>query len=810
MSIFGIMSAILRIIAYVTLLCLLLTLPTYSQISCTPSGCYGSNQIIFGDFENFTATAPFADFTSDYTFNGPCITGGNGCGNYLCQYSFAVSNQLTPCNITWSSNIQDHTSGSGNMMVVDFPNNGPEQKIWCTQITLEPNKEYCFGAWFINLLTIGSNQGQPAFTFRVNGNSIFNSPTVPEDEQWHFYGSTFNTGAGGSTELCIYNANWGFLGYDVAIDDIILREILTGQEPLLENDTAFICQGSNSITINVLQNDVQGINPDLDSTTLSIAVAPAFTQGLISDVNTTNGTITFTPSASFTGSASFQYSVCNTAGCCSQAFIIISSAPTPIVSVNASPSIICSGNSTVLSANGAASFSWSPTSSVNSSTGATVNASPNFTTTYTIVGTNNSGCTVSSTLVVTVVPQPQINLSVYDTSICQNQAINVTTSGSNTFIWTPNFNQMPLPFQYTLLPLVNTTYTITAISGNCTKDTFLTVQVFEPPVLSAVPASPLSICFGNSALVSINGADNIIWDPSSSVTINSNNAILYPATSITYTVVGYDANNCSSSLNYSVDVITRPQAIINCPGEICVGNISIQNNSQNATSYQWFVNGSYQNNDPSLYYNFTDTGIILISLVADNNNYCFDTSYCLTQVNPIPVIQSVSASAINNSFSANIYLQSSGADDCLLILNNDTINLLSCDSTSLLYEFTGSGTQQLYYLITNVYGCSAQYDFTVKINDATFIFVPNAFSPNSDGINDIFIPWFIKTPSLYLMSIYDRWGKKVFESNSIELGWDGNYINGPASIGVYVYVIQYALPGYNESKVLKGNISLLR
>jgi gliding motility-associated-like protein len=60
------------------------------------------------------------------------------------------------------------------------------------------------------------------------------------------------------------------------------------------------------------------------------------------------------------------------------------------------------------------------------------------------------------------------------------------------------------------------------------------------------------------------------------------------------------------------------------------------------------------------------------------------------------------------------------------------------------------------------------------------------------------------------MSIYDRWGKKVFESNSISKGWDGNYINGAAALGVYVYVIQYALPGYTERKILKGNVSLLK
>jgi gliding motility-associated-like protein len=197
-------------------------------------------------------------------------------------------------------------------------------------------------------------------------------------------------------------------------------------------------------------------------------------------------------------------------------------------------------------------------------------------------------------------------------------------------------------------------------------------------------------------------------------------------------------------------------------------------------------------------------------LVAENNNLCFDTAICNITVHPIPIITSVVSNNNSNSFTANIQLQSSGADSCYLIYNNDTLVLQLCDSTSLVQEFPGTGIQNLTYLVKNQYGCVAQYNFAVDIKDATFIYVPNAFSPNNDGINDVFIPWFVKSPTFYLLSIYDRWSKKVFESNSTQRGWDGNYINGPASLGVYVYVIQYALPGYGETKILKGNLSLLR
>lgn len=781
-----------------------------AQNNCTASGCFGTNQIIFGDFENFSQSNPFSNFTSEYNFNGPCISGGNGCGNYLCQQSFAVNNNLTPCNPTWSTLVHDHTSGSGNMMIVDFPNNGPEKKIWCTQINLQANKDYCFGAWFINLLTIGSNQGQPAFSFRLNGNVLFNSPSIPEDEQWHFYGTQFNSGAGGNVELCIYNANWGFLGYDVAIDDISLREIINGQEPLLQNDTVYICQGSSSVTIPVLQNDWQGTNPALVNNTLTISVPPAFSQGQITNINTTNGSITFTPNVNFSGTASFQYSVCNSAGCCSQATVLILSSPTPIITANASPNTICAGSSSNLSANGANTYQWSPAASLSAGTGASVTATPTATTTYTVTGTNNNGCSASVSLTVTVQPLPNLQLSVYDTSICFGQAVAVQVAGAQSVLWSPDFNQMPVPYSYILVPAVTTTYTVTGVTNNCTATNNLIVHVIPLPNLNVTPAAGATICEGESLFVITSGANNYSWQPGSAVNQTNDTALLTPLASTTYTLTGNDNYNCTATLLYPVQVIPKPDAAFNCPENLCIGAINIINTSNNATTFQWLLNGQYIDSNTNLNYSFTDTGTYLLQLIAAASPNCSDTADCVIQVFPNPSIQSVYSSGIENSFSANISIQSSGGDYCFIIINTDTILLSHCSDTTLIYDFPGPGVQSVQLLVTNLYGCTASYLTTLTIKDNDFIFVPNAFSPNQDGLNDVFIPYFTKPPSYYVMSIYNRWGQKVFESNSTKHGWDGNYANGPAALGVYVYVIQYALPGYAEPKILKGNISLLK
>ena len=97
---------------------------------------------------------------------------------------------------------------------------------------------------------------------------------------------------------------------------------------------------------------------------------------------------------------------------------------------------------------------------------------------------------------------------------------------------------------------------------------------------------------------------------------------------------------------------------------------------------------------------------------------------------------------------------------------------------------------------------------TERICDEPYVYVPNAFTPNNDGKNDIL---FVRSDILeeFVLRIYDRWGELIFETNSLDKGWDGTYKNEPCMPGVY----DYFLEGYcnNKKEILKkGNITLIR
>ena len=117
-------------------------------------------------------------------------------------------------------------------------------------------------------------------------------------------------------------------------------------------------------------------------------------------------------------------------------------------------------------------------------------------------------------------------------------------------------------------------------------------------------------------------------------------------------------------------------------------------------------------------------------------------------------------------------------------------------------------------LLTDEYGCVAFDEAWVYVDKQRDIFIPNVFSPNNDGINDIFFISGTSIATIKRFQIFDRWGKKAFSSpevpiNSREYGWDGRMGNKPAFAGVYYYAAELEFPD-QTTEVYKGSITLLR
>lgn len=135
---------------------------------------------------------------------------------------------------------------------------------------------------------------------------------------------------------------------------------------------------------------------------------------------------------------------------------------------------------------------------------------------------------------------------------------------------------------------------------------------------------------------------------------------------------------------------------------------------------------------------------------------------------------------------------------------------------SVQHKFSTSGRYRVTAIIHTDYfdDTIARYVNIVLCDSATHqmdckIFVPDAFTPNYDGLNDAFRPRFTCPTDTYKLGIYNRWGERIFYTENIEDKWNGTYKNVPCELDVYFYLIEYSFP-HGPLQIRKGDVTLVR
>ena len=124
---------------------------------------------------------------------------------------------------------------------------------------------------------------------------------------------------------------------------------------------------------------------------------------------------------------------------------------------------------------------------------------------------------------------------------------------------------------------------------------------------------------------------------------------------------------------------------------------------------------------------------------------------------------------------------------------------------------TGLANGKYNVMVTDAHDCMAWGEAEVQYDNCCTPYVPNAFTPNNDGKNDIFKPTYKGNMSLDKMTIFNRYGQVIFTSNNIKEGWDGTYKGVPQDIGTYYYFIEFycGQEGLNK-QIAKGDVTLIR
>ncbi|MFK7982956.1 MAG: gliding motility-associated C-terminal domain-containing protein, partial [Saprospiraceae bacterium] len=216
----------------------------------------------------------------------------------------------------------------------------------------------------------------------------------------------------------------------------------------------------------------------------------------------------------------------------------------------------CAGGTVQLTANGGATYNWSPTFGLNNPNIANPTLTPIATTTYTVTSTTAEGCTGTDQVTVFVNNAVQVNAGANQT-VCAGGTAQLSASGGISYSWSPTFGlSNPNIANPTVTPIATTTYTVTVrTAGGCTVTDQVTVAVGNTATVNA--GADQRICSGGSAFLNANGGTTYNWSPATGLSNpNIANPVATPAATTIYTVTTRTANGCTASDQITINVMS--------------------------------------------------------------------------------------------------------------------------------------------------------------------------------------------------------------------------------------------------------------
>jgi len=293
------------------------------------------------------------------------------------------------------------------------------------------------------------------------------------------------------------------------------------------------------------------------------------------------------PVASPPATTTYTVTGTNAAGCSNTATVTVTVKPLPTVSGGGNQTI-CGGSSVQLNATGAATYVWSPATGLSCTSCANPVASPSVPTTYTVTGTDASGCTNTATVNVGFYPQPVVNAGA-DQTICRGATANLLATGADTYVWTPatalSATNIPNPVA---APANDITYKVIGTdSHGCRDSDLVAITVIQPVPTSVTPGDTL--CEGESTKLGATGGISYEWTPATGLD-NSNiaNPTATPSVTTTYTVY-IKENQCFTDTAH-VTVVVNPQPTVNAgPDQVLFagGSVQLFPTVTDATIFQW-------------------------------------------------------------------------------------------------------------------------------------------------------------------------------------------------------------------------------
>jgi gliding motility-associated-like protein len=610
-----------------------------------------------------------------------------------------------------------------------------------------------------------------------------------------------------------------------------------------------------------------GASVTFTATPTNGGTAPNY-QWQVNGVNVGTNATTFTSSA-LTNNAAVTVIVTSNATCVSPLtatsntlIITVNTVLVPSVSIAASLTTICAGTSVTFTAtptNGgvAPSYQWQ-VNGVNAGTNASTFTSTtlNNTNSISVILTSSEPCAApvtasSNTITITVNPVllPIASVVASSTTICAGTSVSFTVTPTNggtlpSYQWQVNgVNAGTNATTFASSTLTNNSIITVLLASNATcaapaTVTSNTIVMTVNPILApavAIVASSTTSCIGTPVtftatptnggtspayqwqLNGINaGSNSNTFTPASlangdvvSVILTSNAACISTATATSNTIT----ITVNPSVIPSVSITSSVSSI--CAGAPVTFSAS-PTNGGTAPSYQWQINGVNAGTNAATFTTTSLNSTSVVTVVLSSNAPC---ALPATAVSPGITINVTPQPIANFNYNSSVLTE----------LNpNVPFTNYSINSTSWLWDFGAGNTSTLqnpnftfagpgsYWVTLSAYNgvCMDSISHIIKISSYSTYYIPNAFTPNGDGINDVFS---MKGTGIsaanFEMRIYNRWGEAIFQSNDILKGWNGKTkSDAMAEDGVYVYVINFRLDATSGGTTLSktGEVILVK
>ncbi len=472
----------------------------------------------------------------------------------------------------------------------------------------------------------------------------------------------------------------------------------------------------------------------------------------------------------------------------------------------AGPVTTCAGNNVTLTASQGLSYLWS-----NNQT--TQSISPTTSGNYVVTVTYGPGCTsVSAPVSVTVNPKPIASISpAGPINILSGQSATLTANTSSGYLWSTNATTQSISVSasgYYWLKVKN--------AAGCWSE-FDSVQVIvsTPSSVTITAGGPTNFCPGDSVMLSSSQASGNQWYKDNVAIPGATSQTLKAMQTGSYkTVVTFGATTLTSNA-IVVSHKYIPTSLVAHDATVCKWSTAeLLIDPQTNVSYTWYEqltggtaiatgNGFITPALPeakTYYAEINSNGCKSLQRFAVNANLYAEINPSFTNTDAVKGSNGYSIAFTNTTSSADVnYLWNFG--------DNTTTEDFSQEANPV-YSYPAEGDYVVTLISTDGNSCVDTTFKTVSVYLQHDLFLPSAFTPNNDGINDIFRLKGTGYTSA-TMVILNQWGQVIFANDNAAIGWDGNVKGHLVQNGTYAYMVKIKMKD-GEDKLMKGNVSVIK